>query len=180
MALIVFVRGGNVGGRRSFRPSSVARELHRYDVVNVGAAGTFVVRNPGSRAAFLRALRQKLPFAAQIAVCADRALVRLEENPPFDPAPSEPGVVRFVSILAGPARRRPSIPLSLPPGREWYVRVTATAERFVIGTYRRHMKTIGYLGQLDTLFGAPATTRSWSTIEAIARILRAAGTNEQQ
>jgi hypothetical protein len=53
--------------------------------------------------------------------------------------------------------------------------VIATTERFVIGTYRRHMKTIGYLGQLDALFGAPATTRSWRTILAIARILRAEG-----
>jgi hypothetical protein len=28
----------------------------------------------------------------------------------------------------------------------------------------RQMKTIGHLGQLDELFGAPATTRSWNTI----------------
>jgi hypothetical protein len=33
------------------------------------------------------------------------------------------------------------------------------------------MKTIGYLGQLDKLFGAPATTRNWNTIRAIIRIL---------
>ena len=91
----------------------------------------------------------------------------------FDTVPSDPAMVRFVSILAGRPRRWPSVPLSLPPGRECYVRVIATTERFVIGTYRRHMKTIGYLGQLDALFGAPATTRTWRTILAIARILRA-------
>jgi hypothetical protein len=42
MALIVFLRGVNVGGHRTFRPSIVARELNDYDVLNVGAAGTFV------------------------------------------------------------------------------------------------------------------------------------------
>jgi hypothetical protein len=30
---------------------------------------------------------------------------------------------------------------------------------------------IGYLGQIDRLFGVPATTRSWNTISAIAKVL---------
>jgi hypothetical protein len=34
------------------------------------------------------------------------------------------------------------------------------------------MKTIGYLGQIDKLFGAPATTRSWSTMLTIVKILK--------
>jgi hypothetical protein len=37
------------------------------------------------------------------------------------------------------------------------------------------MQTIGYLGQLDRLFSAPATTRNWTTIAAIVRILKDAG-----
>ena len=49
MALIVFLRGINVGGHRTFRPSMLARDLAAYDAVNVGAAGTLVVRKPGSR-----------------------------------------------------------------------------------------------------------------------------------
>ena len=62
MALIVFLRGVNVGGHRTFRPSIFARELSDYDVVNVGAAGTFIVRKPGSRAKFRTALLRNLPF----------------------------------------------------------------------------------------------------------------------
>ncbi len=34
------------------------------------------------------------------------------------------------------------------------------------------MKTIGYLGRIDKLYGAPATTRNWNTIMAIIRILK--------
>src|SRR4029079_6176876 len=57
MALVAFIRGVNVGGHRRFRPSLLAKELRAYDVVNIGAAGTLVVRKPGSRAKFLAALR---------------------------------------------------------------------------------------------------------------------------
>jgi len=38
------------------------------------------------------------------------------------------------------------------------------------------MKTIGYLGQIDKLFGVPATTRNWNTIIAIVRILKGQAT----
>jgi hypothetical protein len=34
------------------------------------------------------------------------------------------------------------------------------------------MKTIGYLGQIDKLYAAPATTRNWNTILTILRILK--------
>jgi uncharacterized protein (DUF1697 family) len=172
MALVVFLRGINVGGHRRFRPSLVARELSNYDVVNVGAAGTFVVRKPGSRAKFRAELLQRLPFEAEVVLCDGRDLIRLEIDNPFGTAPSRPDMVRFVSILSKPTRVRPSIPVTLPPGGEWFVRVIASTNQFVFGVYRRHMKTIGHLGQIDKLFGVPATTRNWNTINAIVRVLK--------
>jgi uncharacterized protein (DUF1697 family) len=47
-------------------------------------------------------------------------------------------------------------------------------DQFVLGLYRREMKAIRYLGQLDKIFGVPATTRNWNTITAISRILQKA------
>ena len=138
----------------------------------MGAAGTFVVRKPGSRAKFLAELRRRLPFEAEIALCDGRDLIRLEMENPFRAEPSRPDVVRFVSILAKVGRGTPSVPIALPPGGEWFVRVIGLKNRFVFGVYRRHMKTIGYLGQIDKLFGAPATTRNWNTILAVVRILK--------
>jgi uncharacterized protein (DUF1697 family) len=172
MALVVFVRGANVGGHRTFRPSILARELRDYDVVNVGAAGTFVVRKPGPRAKFRAELLRKLPFEAKVALCDGRDLIRLEMENPFGAEPSRPDTVRFVSVLSKAGRVHPSTPITLPPGDEWLLRVIASKNRFVFGVYRRHMKTIGYLGQIDKLFGAPATTRNWNTIVAIVRILK--------
>jgi hypothetical protein len=54
----------------------------------------------------------------------------------------------------------------------WLVRIIGSKHRLVYGLYRRPMKTIGYLGQIDRLFGTPATTRSWNTILSALRILK--------
>ncbi|MEY2411463.1 MAG: hypothetical protein QOD84_69 [Acidobacteriaceae bacterium] len=175
MALIVFLRGVNVGGHRTFRPSILARELSAYDVVNVGAAGTFVVRKPGSRVKFQAELLRKLPFEAEVMLCNSRDLIRLEMENPFGTEPPRSDVVRFVSILSKITRVRPLIPITLPPDGEWLLRVIGSRDRFVFGLYRRHMKTIGYLGRIDKLFGVPVTTRNWNTIVAIVRILKGDG-----
>jgi uncharacterized protein (DUF1697 family) len=172
MALVVLLRGVNVGGHRTFRPSVLARELRDYDVVNVGAAGTFVVRKPGSRAKFRTALLRRLPFEAEVVLCDARDFLRLETENPFGAETSASDVVRFVSILSKAGGVRTSLPVTFPPAGEWLVRVMASQGQFVFGMYRRHMKTIGYLGQIDKLYGVPATTRNWNTIIAILRILK--------
>ncbi len=172
MALIVFLRGINVGGHRRFRPSVLARDLAVHDVVNVGAAGTLVVRKPGSRTKFLAELRRKLPFEAEVAFCDGSDLVRLEMENPFGAVPSQPDVVRFVSVLSRASQNKPSLPVAFPAGEEWFVRIMGSKDRLVFGVYRRHMRTIGYLGQIDQLFGVPATTRSWSTMLSVLQILK--------
>jgi hypothetical protein len=53
------------------------------------------------------------------------------------------------------------------------VKALATDGPFVIGLYRRQMKAIGWLGKLDQVFGAAATTRNWNTIIAIKEVLDA-------
>jgi hypothetical protein len=55
----------------------LAKGLSDYGVVNVGAAGTFVVRKPGSKAKFRAALLRKLPFEAEVVICDGRDLIRL-------------------------------------------------------------------------------------------------------
>jgi uncharacterized protein (DUF1697 family) len=171
MALVIFLRGVNVGGHRTFRPSILAQELRDYDVVNIGAAGTFVVWKPGSVTKFRAELLRKLNFDADIALCEGRDLIALIKDNPFGTKPPAPDVVRLVSILTTANGLRPSLPVKFPPDGEWLVRLIAYKDQFVFGEYRRHMKTIGYLGQIDKLFGAKVTTRNWNTIKAIVRVL---------
>jgi uncharacterized protein (DUF1697 family) len=115
---------------------------------------------------------EKLPFEAQVVLCDGRDLLRLEKENPFGTEPSRDGTVRFVSVLSKAVRVRPTIPITLPPVGEWFVRLIASENQFVFGMYRRHMKTISYLGQIDKLFGVPVTTRNWNTILAVVRILK--------
>jgi len=140
--------------------------------VNVGAAGTFVVRKPGSKAKFRAALLRKLPFEAEVVLCDGRDLIRLEIENPFGAELVRRDIVRFVSILSKAGGLRAALPVTFPPDGEWLVRVIASRNQFVFGVYRRHMKTIGYLGRIDKLFGVPATTRNWNTILAVVRILK--------
>jgi uncharacterized protein (DUF1697 family) len=173
MALVVFLRGVNVGGHRTFRPTILARKLREYDVVNIGASGTFVVHKPGrSRATFRAQLLRKLSTKTEVVLCEGRDLLRLETENPFAAEPPSRDVVRFVSILSKPATVRTPLPVDFPSEGEWLVRVIASKDRFVFGMYRRHMKTITYLGKIDSLFGTPATTRNWNTIMAVVQILK--------
>jgi uncharacterized protein (DUF1697 family) len=171
MTLVVFLRGMNVGGHRRFRPTVLAERLSKYDVVNIGATGTFVVRKPGSLAKFRAALQRELPFDAQASICDGRELIRLATVDPFEGKASRSDIVRFVSILPRQSRVMNRFPIHLPPSGAWFVRVIGANKQFVFGEYRRHMKTIGYLGLIDEIFGVPATTRNWNTLRAIVGIL---------
>ncbi len=172
MALVVFLKGVNVGGYRTFRPSLLAKDLARFDVVNIGAAGTFVVRKPVGEAALRAALTRRLPFEAEVIICEGKAITSLAQSDPFTRQPSGPLFVRFVSVLARRRRPLPTLPLKIPAPGEWGVRVLACRGRFVLGVYRRNMRAIGYLEQLEKLFGGPVTTRNWNTILAVARVLK--------
>jgi uncharacterized protein (DUF1697 family) len=172
MALVVFLRGVNVGGHRTFRPSLLAQQLKDYDVVNVGAAGTLVIRKPISQAQLRAELLRRLPFEAEVMICNGRDLMSLSSGDPFAGEPPRPDVVRFVSVLAKRPRVLPSIPLSLPPDGKWVLRILATQNRFLFGLYRRQMKAISFLGAIDKIFGVPATTRNWNTITTIINVLK--------
>src|ERR1700704_3003681 len=169
MALVVLLRGVNVGGHRTFRPTTLAEQLKHLDAVNIGAAGTFVIRRPVARAQLSAELARRLPFDAEIMICQGREMVRLMSQDHFADQPARPDIVRFVSVLSQRPRSAPSMPMSFPSSGTWLVKILARDNRFVFGVYRRRMKVIGYLGTFDRLFGVPVTTRNWNTITAIAK-----------
>jgi len=171
VALVVLLRGVNVGGHRTFRPSTLAGELKHLDAVNIGAAGTFVIRRPVTRAQLRAELARRLPFDAEIMICEGREIVRLMSQNHFADYPLRPDIVRFVSVLSKAPGSTLSTPMSLPSTGKWLLKILARDNRFVFGVYRRHMKVIGYLGTFDRLFGVPVTTRNWNTITAIAKVL---------
>ncbi len=170
MALVVFLRGVNIGGHRAFRPTLLAEQLKQhFRVVNIGAAGTFVIRKPISKTQLRSEITRRLPFKVEIMICQSREILDLISENPFMGHPSRPGIIRFVSVLSIRPRSEPPMPMNFPSDGRWLVRILGRKDRFVFGIYRRHMQTIRYLGMMDRLFDAPVTTRNWNTIQAIAK-----------
>jgi uncharacterized protein (DUF1697 family) len=172
MPLVVFLRGVNVGGHKTFKPSVLAKELADYDVVNIGAAGTFVVRKPISQAKLRAEILKRLPFEPEIMICSAKEILDIASGDPFAREPTTPDIVRFVSVLSKPLKSPPKLPMVLNPGDDWLVKIIQIKDRFVFGMYRRAMKTITYLGQVEKRLGASATTRNWNTINAILKVLK--------
>ncbi len=173
MASGVFLKGVNVGGHRTFRPSVLATKLARLGVVNVGAAGTFVVRKPISQAKLRLELGRHLPFETETMICSGKDILELASTAPFEP--SGPEVTRFISILAKRPRSLAAFPLSLPAGEDWLVKIVAVRGRFAFGQYRRDLRTIGILGKLEKYLGGSITTRNWNTFTSLFDILRTQG-----
>jgi uncharacterized protein (DUF1697 family) len=172
MRWVVFLRAVNVGGANVCRPAIIAKQLSRFGVINIGAVGTFVVREDVSESALRAAFARKLPFKCEIMICPARDIIQLAAKDPFSQQPSGPDITRFVSVLARRVRPLPAVPISLPSDADWLLKVIAIQDRFVLGLYRRQMKAISYLGKIEKLLGVASTTRNWNTIEKIATVLR--------
>jgi uncharacterized protein (DUF1697 family) len=171
VSLVVFLKGINVGGHRTFRPSVLASRLKHLDLVSVGAAGTFVVRKRIARAKLRAELARRMPFIAEIIICDGADILHLVARAPFVGQPTGEGIVRFVSVLA---RARPSAPtrLRLPSSGDWTVKMLGRRGRFVHGLHRREMKAIGQLVELEKIIGGRMATRQWSTMLTLVRILK--------
>jgi uncharacterized protein (DUF1697 family) len=172
LSSVVFLRAVNVGGANRCRPAAIAKELAKFDVINIGAVGTFVVRKEVSESTLRSAIARKLPFKIDIMICPAREILKLAAEDPFAGEPAGPNFTRFVNVLAKPTGKKPALPLLLPAETEWLVKITAVEGRFVLGLYRREMKAISYLRKIEKQFGIPATNRNWNTIEKVINILR--------
>jgi uncharacterized protein (DUF1697 family) len=168
---VVFLRAVNVGGANRCQPAVIAKQLAKFGVINIGAVGTFVVRENVSESALRGAIARKLPFKCEIMICPARDILNLASKDPFSGQPSGPSITRFVNVLAKPLRAPPRLPFTLPSDDDWLVKIIAIQGRFVLGLYRREMKAISYLGKIEKLLGVPATTRNWNTFQKVAKIL---------
>ena len=173
MPQIVFLRGVNVGGHRTFSPAALARALAELDVVNIAAAGTFVVRKKIAQAALKPAFVNALKFDAEMMIIPDREVLALFDADPFASEPGPKEAKRYVTVLAKPPAKVPELPLVQPAGNKWEVKVFAVRGRFALSYGRRLGDRVFYPNPLvEKQLGVAATTRNWNTIEAIVRILR--------
>jgi uncharacterized protein (DUF1697 family) len=197
MAHVVFLRGVNVGRSNRCQPALIAKQLAKFGIINIGAVGTFVVREAVTESNLRAAFARKLKFKCEIMICPARDIIKLTSQDPFSGQPSGPNITQFVSVLHKPLRtgvrsdvnqtsnlksasgrircgepQTSDLPVSLPSDDDWLLKIIAIEGRFVLGLYRREMKAISYLGKIEKLLGVPVTTRNWNTIEKVAKVLR--------
>lgn len=164
--------GVDVGGHRSFRPRALVGGLAHLDVLNAGAAEKLVVRRSLSQTALRAELTARLLFEKEIAICQSNETFRtVEDRALLDQLVEQD----FVQIVSAPVRRTiasPELPITVPPGPPWLLKVVEADHRFALGHYRHSNRAIGLLGQLDHWFGVAVTTRSASTMSWPAQLLR--------
>jgi uncharacterized protein (DUF1697 family) len=174
MAWVVFLRAVNVGGTNRCQPAQIAKHVAKFGVVNIGAVGTFVVREDVSESTLREQVAVQLAKAfgvkCEIMICPARDIIKLASKDPFARQPFGTDITRFVSVLHKRPRALPPLPLSLPSNKDWLLKVIAIQDRFVLGLYRRQMKAISYLGKIEKLLGVAATTRNWNTILKVVQV----------
>src|SRR5213592_2005328 len=104
MRWVVFLRGVNVGKANRCQPAAIATQLSKLGVINIGAVGTFIVRENATESALRATIAKKLPFKCEIMICPARDVIRIVSKNPFSQQPSGPNITRFVSVAAKPIR----------------------------------------------------------------------------
>lgn len=171
MPSVVFLRAINFGGTNRCRPALIAKELAKFDVVNIGAVGTFVVREDVNESTLRTVVAKKLPFKCEIMICPAKLIVYLAKE---NPLKSETGndVDAHVTILAKRLPNPPKLPIYVPAIEKWEIKITRVVGTAVMCLRRRLQDGHLYPNAIvEKQFGISATTRTWNTIKKVAEIL---------
>jgi uncharacterized protein (DUF1697 family) len=171
MASVVFLRAVNVGGANLCKPAELARQLSRFDIVNIGAVGTFVVHKKASESTLRNAIAKKLPFKCEIMIAPALTIVDLARK---NPLRGETGdeIDAHVSILAKAPATIPKLPFCVPMTGIWEIKIVDVIGSAAISLRRRLKNGRRYPNEVvEKQFAVAATTRSWNTIEKVVKIL---------
>lgn len=172
MAWVTFLRGVNVGRNNRFQPSVLARQLADYDTISIGAAGTFVIRGKVTAPKLRSEILRRLPFKPEILICPAEEIIALARSEPFRNEKLSREMRAFVTVVAGRVAIAPKLPLYAPAMANWQVKVIRLSGSSALSLWRPVTDRVLYPNEVvEKAFGAPSTTRSWSTIEKIVKIL---------
>ncbi|HYK42508.1 MAG TPA: DUF1697 domain-containing protein [Thermoanaerobaculia bacterium] len=178
MKLVVLLKGVNVGKHRRFLPAALAKELADFDVVNVGAVGTFVVRKAPSAAALRAEIARRLPFEAEMMICTEKEIRALLDRRPFTKKAHPPEVREMVTLLAKRPASSTTLPIRRPDGESWQVELFEIDGRFALALWRPDPKRMIYVDPQKEL-GISGTTRTWKTYLAIQKALDGAASSRE-
>jgi len=172
MASVVFLRGANVGGARVFRPKLFSDGLKHLGCVNVGAAGTFVIRERVAETRLKAEIVKRLPFDTHVMVCRGETIIEIVDRDPFSGGKHDKKLRRFGSVMNGKPKVLPKLPLA-EPAAAWLTKLMGVEDRLAWGWWRTldgiHFRDPNML--IEQRLGVKATTRNWNTFEKIREIL---------
>jgi hypothetical protein len=144
-----------------------------FNLVNLGAAGTFVARSSTPEGRLRRAIVERLPFTTGVTICPGAEIRDLAGRDPFGNVP--PTTKSCVSVMGSDPVRAPALPFYAPNESKWELTLLEAHGRYVLSLYRRLDGRLTYPNPIvEREFGVEATTRGWSTVLALAKILREA------
>lgn len=170
VATIVLLYGANLGKRR-FSPNALAVALADLGLVNIGAAGTFMIPGKVSQAVLRARIAAQLPWdnPEMILLYGAEVLAVLAAG---EGIAVPVGAKRFGTAMEKVPTAAPRLPIQAPAIGVWGVRFDAISGRIAIGFRRRVDEAGVYPGDvLVKAFGMRGTTRDWPTWLRIGKLL---------
>jgi uncharacterized protein (DUF1697 family) len=178
MGWVVFLRAANVGKHNRFQPSVLAKQLAKLDLINVGAVGTFVVRANATEEVVRAAILRKLPIKCDVMICSAKTILDVVRDNPLKNEPTDNDRRVFLTVMSKPlissARQSLALPIYAPNKEKWEVKIVQITGTLALSVWRRLKDNPLYPNQiLEKQFGVATTTRTWTTIDKVAKILKA-------
>jgi uncharacterized protein (DUF1697 family) len=173
MRWVVFLRAANVGKHNRFQPSVLAKELAKFGVINIGAVGTFVVRENVTEKTLRVAILQKLPFKCDVMICSAKEIVDLARDNPLKNEATDHDRRVFLTVMSKPPASLPKLPIYAPDSKKWEVKIVRVTGVCVLSLWRRLKDNALYPNEvIERKFGVATTTRGWNTIQKVCEILK--------
>jgi uncharacterized protein (DUF1697 family) len=176
MRWVVFLRAANIGKHNRFQPCALAKQLAKFGVINIGAVGTFVIRENVSEKDLRAAILQQLPFKCDVMICPAKEIVDLVRDNLLKNERTDNDRRVFLTVTSKPlvssVRQGLALPFYAPAKEKWEVKIVLITGRLVLSLWRRLKGNALYPNQvIEKHFGVTTTTRSWNTIEKVAKII---------
>lgn len=170
MAIVIFFRAVNVGGHQTFQPSRLAKALASYDVVSIGAAGTFVAKGRATELQLRKAIAKALTFTPEFMMVDGVEIQSLFKTKGLERA--DAGIGKFLTVMSRPLTTKPRLPICAPDADDWQVRIVAVKGVCALSLRRTGGKRQLYPNEIiEKTFKVSATTRNWATLEKICDVL---------
>jgi uncharacterized protein (DUF1697 family) len=166
------LRGVNVGAHKRFKPAELTAQLADLAAINIGAAGTFSVPGKISGPALRRRILDLLPFKAEVMIVPAQEIVSLINSEPLKGERLDKSLRAFVTIMSVQPPSLPKLPLYAPDRNQWEVKVLRIQRQSALSLWRPGAGKILYPNEvIEKAFQVTSTTRSWSTMEKVGRLL---------